>query len=202
MLVAVVSLCCLAGCNFGGPSEDEVAQALDAAMRAFADSVEEKTPEIEASYSNAVDLVFRNDDESLVHQMNVLVDDEDVTVYGDCKISEYEDYDSVYLISGKLVYEMLFPGGRTDIGFGVMDTHRFCECPRCTREVGRNREIAGESQTDLRRVEMAAGRLTHGPLYWRFMNRLAGRLAKALITELRDEIHEEGERQHETQPQA
>jgi len=121
MLVVVVSLCCLAGCNFGGPSEDEVAQALDAAMRAFADSVEEKTPEVEESYSNAVDLVFRNDDESLVHQMNVLVNDADVTVYGDCAISEYEDYDSAYLISGKLVYELLFPRGRTDAGFGIME---------------------------------------------------------------------------------
>ena len=121
VLAVVVSIFFLAGCNFGGPSEKEVVQALDAAMRAFTESVEQKTPEVEESYSNAVDLVFRNDDESLVHQMNVLVNDADVRVYGDCKISEYEDYDSAYLISGKLVYEMLFPGGRTDIGFGVME---------------------------------------------------------------------------------
>jgi hypothetical protein len=117
----VVSIFCLAGCNLGGPSEKEVVQALDAAMRAFADSVEEKTPEVEESYSNAVDLVFRNDDESLIHQMNVLLNDEDVTVYGDCKISEYEDYDTEYLISGKLVYELLFPRGRSDAGFGIME---------------------------------------------------------------------------------
>ncbi len=118
--VVVVSLFCLAGCNFGGPSEEEVTQALDAAMRAFADSVDENTPEVEEAYSNAIDLVFRNDDESLVHQMNVLVDGEDVTVYGDCQISQYEDYDTAYLISGKLVYELLFPRGRPDAGFGVM----------------------------------------------------------------------------------
>ena len=121
MLVVVFSLCCLAGCNFGGPSEKEVVQALDAAMRAFADSVDENAPEVEESYSNAIDLVFRNDDESLVHQMNVLLNDEDVTVYGDCELSEYEDYDSAYLISGKLVYELLFPRGRTDAGFGIME---------------------------------------------------------------------------------
>jgi hypothetical protein len=90
-------------------------------MRAFSESVGEKTPEVEDSYSNAVDLVFRNDDESLVHQMNVLVEDEDVTVYGDCRISEYDDHHSAYLISGNLVYEMLFPGGRTEAGFGVME---------------------------------------------------------------------------------
>ena len=77
-------------------------QALDAAIRAFADSVDGKTPEVEESYSNAIDLVYRNDDESLIHQMNVLVNNEDVTVYGDCDISEYEDYDSAYLISGHL----------------------------------------------------------------------------------------------------
>ena len=121
MLVVVISLFCLAGCNFGGPSEKEVVQALDAAMRAFADSVDGKTPEVEESYSNAIDLVYRNDDESLIHQMNVLVNNEDVTVYGDCDISEYEDYDSAYLISGKLVYELLFPKGRPDTGFGIME---------------------------------------------------------------------------------
>ena len=92
MLAVVVSIFFLAGCNFGGPSEKEVVQALDAAMRAFADSVDQKTPAVEESYSNAIDLVFRNDDESLIHQMNVLLNDADVTVYGDCEISEYEDY--------------------------------------------------------------------------------------------------------------
>jgi hypothetical protein len=121
VLAVVVSIFFLAGCNFGGPSEKEVVQALDAAMRAFADSVDQKTPEVEESYSNAIDLVFRNDDESLIHQMNVLLNDADVTVYGDCEISEYEDYDSAYLISGKLVYELLFPNGRPDAGFGIME---------------------------------------------------------------------------------
>ena len=40
MLAVVLSLCCLAGCNLGGPSEKEVTAALDAAMRAFTESVE------------------------------------------------------------------------------------------------------------------------------------------------------------------
>ncbi len=121
-MAVVLSLCCLAGCNLGGPSKKEVTAALDAAMRAFSESVEEKTPEVENAYSNALDLIFRNDDNSLIHHMNVLVSDEDVTVYGDCEIEEYEDYDSEYRISGKLVYELLFPRNSfPSAGFGIME---------------------------------------------------------------------------------
>lgn len=121
-LAVVLSLCCLAGCNLGGPSQEEVTAALDAAMRAFTESVEEKNPEVENAYSNALDLIFRNDDQSLIHHMNVLVSDEDVTVYGDCELEEYQDYDSDYLISGKLVYELLFPRHNIhNAGFGIME---------------------------------------------------------------------------------
>ena len=117
-----LSLCCLAGCNLGGPSKKEVTAALDAAMRAFTESVDEQTPEIENAYSNALDMIFRNEDESLIHHMNVMVSDEDVTVYGDCEIEEYQDYDSDYLISGKLNYELLFPrNGFPNGGFGIME---------------------------------------------------------------------------------
>jgi hypothetical protein len=121
-MAVILSLGCLAGCNLGGPSKEEVTVALDAAMRAFTESVEEKTPEVENLYSNALDLIFRNDDESLIHHMNVLVGDADVTVYGDCEIEEYQDDDSDYLISGKLVYELLFPKNRfPNSGFGIME---------------------------------------------------------------------------------
>ena len=51
-----------------------------------------------------------------------MVSDEDVTVYGDCEIEEYQDYDSDYLISGKLNYELLFPRNRfPNGGFGIME---------------------------------------------------------------------------------
>ena len=121
MFAVAVSLFFLAGCNLGGPSKKEVTLALDAAMRAFSESVEEKTPEVENAYSNAIDLIFRSDDESLLHHVNVLVSDEDVTVYGDCEIEEYQDYDSDYLVSGKLVYELLFTRGGPSSGFGIME---------------------------------------------------------------------------------
>ena len=122
IMAVALSLFFLTGCNLGGPSKKEVTAALDAAMRAFTESVEEKTPEVENAYSNALDLIFRNDDQSLVHHMNVLVSDEDVTLYGDCDLEEYQDYDSDYLISGKLVYELLFPrSGFPNAGFGIME---------------------------------------------------------------------------------
>jgi hypothetical protein len=122
LLAVVLGLSCLVGCNLGGPSQKEVTAALDAAMRAFTESVEGKTPEVENAYSNALDLIFRNDDESLIHHMNVLVNDEDVTVYGDCEIEEFQDYNSDYLVSGKLVYELLFPKNSfPDTGFGIME---------------------------------------------------------------------------------
>lgn len=122
MAAVFVSIFCLAGCNLGGPSEKEVILALDAAMRAFAESVDEQTPEVENSYSNAVDLVFRNDDESLIHQMNVVINDDEISVYGDCAISEYEDYDTDYHVSGKMAYELLFPKTRfPNSGYGIME---------------------------------------------------------------------------------
>ncbi len=122
IMAVVLGLCCLTGCNLGGPSKKEVTAALDAAMRAFTESVEENTPEVENAYSNALDLIFRNQDESLIHHMNVLVNDEDVTVYGDCEIEEYQDHHSNYRISGKLVYELLFPkNGFPNGGFGIME---------------------------------------------------------------------------------
>ena len=122
MVAVIVSLFFLTGCNLFGPSQQDVIEALDATMRAFADSVDEQTPEVENAYSNAIDLVFTSDDESLIHQMNVLVNDDEISVYGDCEISEFEDYDSEYMISGNLAYELLFPRSRfPNSGYGIME---------------------------------------------------------------------------------
>ena len=66
------------------------------------------------------------------------------------------------------------------IGFGVMDTNDFCQCVRCRTHWDKNMVAANRKETDARRVMMVCSRMTHGPIYWDYMNKLAARLETEL----------------------
>jgi len=66
------------------------------------------------------------------------------------------------------------------IGFSVMDGHNFCECPRCTARLKENEAKAAKQTNAPRRAKMLALAMTHSPIYWTFMNKLAARLEKEL----------------------
>lgn len=121
VLAAILACAFLSGCNLFGPSEKEVKQAMEAVFRAFEESTRQDNPEVRNAYSNAADLIFENEQASLLHEMSVLVDEGELSVTGNCAISDHEDPFSNYLISGELSYEMTFRKDRSrDIGSGTM----------------------------------------------------------------------------------
>lgn len=121
LLAAFICICFLIGCNLFGPSKKDVKQALEAVFRAFEISTTQNEPEYQNVYSNAADAIFKNDDESLVHELSLLIDEGKVSVSGNCVITDYEDSISQYSLSGELAYEVTYrqrdgSGG----GFGSM----------------------------------------------------------------------------------
>lgn len=116
LLTAIVCIGLLTGCNLFGPSKKDVEQALEAVFRAFEMSTTENEPEYKNMYVNAADAVFRNDDESLIHEMSLLMDEGKVSVTGYCVMADYEDSDSKYILSGELVYEVIYSKRNTRHG--------------------------------------------------------------------------------------
>ena len=96
LLAAVLFLSFLSGCNLFGPSKEDVKQALEAAFRAFEFSTTQNEPEYQNMYTNAADVVFKNDDESLIHELSLLIDEGKVSVTGNCVITDYIDSISQY----------------------------------------------------------------------------------------------------------
>jgi hypothetical protein len=119
LLAVFVCIGFLTGCNLFGPSKKDVEQALDAVFRAFEDSTTQNEPEYTNRYTNAADAIFRNEDESLIHELSLLIDEGKVSVTGNCVMTEYEDSISQYILSGELAYEVTYSeskGGRDGIG--------------------------------------------------------------------------------------
>jgi len=121
LLTVLICICVLAGCNLFGPSKKDVKQALEAVFRTFDKSTVQNEPEFKNVYSNAADAVFRNDDESLIHELSLMVDEGKVLVNGNCVITDYEDSISKYTLSGELIYEMTYSQSNQANGeFGSM----------------------------------------------------------------------------------
>ena len=108
LIAAILILLILSGCNLFGPSKKDVKQALEAVFRAFEVSTSESEPDVRNVYSNAADVVFRNDDESLIHEFSFMSDEGKVSISGNCVMTEYVDSVSQYNLSGELAYEMTF----------------------------------------------------------------------------------------------
>jgi len=119
LLAAFVCIGFLTGCNLLGPSKKDVQQALEAVFRAFEVSTTQNEPEYTNMYTNAADATFRNDDESLVHELSLLIDEGKVSVTGNCVMTDYQDVISPYILSGELEYEVTYDqrnAGRTGVG--------------------------------------------------------------------------------------
>ena len=108
LLAALICIGFLTGCNLFGPSKKDVEQALEAVFRAFEVSTTENEPEYKNMYTNAADAVFRNDDESLIHELSLIMDEGKVSVTGYCVMTDYEDSVSQYVLSGELAYEVTY----------------------------------------------------------------------------------------------
>ena len=120
-LAAILIFSFLTGCNLFGPSEREVKEAMTSVFRAFEDSTSQYEPEVSNVYSNAADFTFRNEDESLIHEMSVLFDESSLSITGSCVLTDYEDSNAQYYISGALDYKVTIKKGRSrDVGSGSM----------------------------------------------------------------------------------
>jgi len=121
LLAAVLFLYFLTGCNLFGPSKKDVKQALEAVFRTFETSTTQNEPEYQNMYANAADVIFKNDDESLIHEMSLLIDEGKVSVAGNCVMTDYADSISQYSLSGELAYEVTYrQGDASGGGFGSM----------------------------------------------------------------------------------
>jgi hypothetical protein len=121
MLAGVLIISLLTGCNIFGPSEKEVKKALEAVFRAFEESTQQNEPEVHNVYSNAADFIFKNDEESLIHEMSVVFDEGKLSVTGNCVLTDHEDSVSQYFISGELAYEVAFRNANSrDVDAGTM----------------------------------------------------------------------------------
>jgi len=108
LLTVLICISVLTGCNLFGPSEKDVKKALEAVFRSFELSTAQNEPEFTNLYSNAADAIFRNDDESLIHELSLMIDEGKVSVNGNCVMTDYEDSISKYTLSGELFYEMTY----------------------------------------------------------------------------------------------
>ena len=121
LFAAFVCMFFLTGCNLFGPSKKDVNQALEAVFRTFENSTTQNEPEFRNGYTNAADAVFKNDDESLVHIMSLMVDEGKFLVSGSCTFTDYKDSISQYILSGELAYEFVYPQNNAGRGgFGSM----------------------------------------------------------------------------------
>ncbi len=110
------------GCRMNGPSEQEVFEAMQAVMRGFANSMAEDTMEVQDTYSNAADAVFRNEDDTVVTSMTAIVNDNQMHVYGTSIFSEYQDPSTDYQLDGEFTYNIKSLGPyRSNSWFGEMD---------------------------------------------------------------------------------
>jgi len=109
------------GCRYNGPSDKEVFDAMEAVMRGFQASMSQDSLEINNEYANAAEGVFRNEDDSVVTNMTVLMNEGVFHVYGNCLFSDYQDDASNYLLNGELIYNVKYRGAfHANAGFGEM----------------------------------------------------------------------------------
>lgn len=102
----VLVVIAVGGCRLTGPSDQEVFEAMQAVMRGFQASMDQDTLEINDTYANAADGVFRNDDESVITNIAFIMNEDSLQVYGNSTFSEYEDDYSDYFFSGEFSYNM------------------------------------------------------------------------------------------------
>ena len=94
------------GCRLTGPSDRDVFEAMKVVMSGFEASMDQDTLEINDTYANAAEGVFRNEDDSVVTKVSFIMSEDSVQVYGNSIFSEYRDDSSDYLLSGEFTYNL------------------------------------------------------------------------------------------------
>ena len=120
--IVVIVIVAASGCRMSGPSEKDVFEAMEAVMRGFENSMHDDSMEIQETYSNAADAVFRNADETVVTSMTAIINDNEMHVYGTSIFSEYQDSATDYQMDGEFSYNIKGPNAySTNSWFGEMD---------------------------------------------------------------------------------
>ena len=95
-------------CLFSSPSPDDVFSAMEASLRSLQESMTKDYLRIHQSYGNAADLSYMNDDRTLLHTVQVRVQEESVSVAGECIFAGFEDARTRYRLDGTLTYHLRY----------------------------------------------------------------------------------------------
>ena len=113
----------LAGCNMG-PTKGQTHQALEATIRSvgssFEDLDDQDNVQVNGIYANGADLVFENKEGSVVTAASVFRRGNEVQIYGNSTIANYEDAETDYIINGELSFNFSYPNHRLDDFYGEM----------------------------------------------------------------------------------
>ena len=121
-MVVLLMMVFAQGCKMFGPSEKDVFEAMQAVLRGFEESMDDDNMEIKDAYSNAADAVFRNEDDSVVTSMTVIVNDNQMHLYGSSIFSEYLDSSTDYQMDGEFNYNIKSVGSyNAGAWYGEMD---------------------------------------------------------------------------------
>ena len=111
----------LAGCKMG-PTTGQTGQALEATFRSFLSSIdyleEQVNVQVNGFYANGGDFVFENKEGSVVTSMSLFIRENEVQLYGNSTIANYEDPKSDYIINGELTYSFWYPNRSLDGAYG------------------------------------------------------------------------------------
>lgn len=111
----------LTGCKMG-PTKGQTEQVLEATLTSFLGSIdylhEQVNVQVNGFYANGADFVLENKEGSVVTAMIIFERENEVQIYGNSTIANYEDPQSDYIISGELTYSFWYPNHSLDGAYG------------------------------------------------------------------------------------
>jgi hypothetical protein len=111
----------LAGCNMG-PTKGQTEQVLEATLTSFLGSIdflhEQVNIQVNGFYANGAEFVLENKEGSVVTAMTLFERENEVQIYGNSTIANYEDPKSDYIINGELTYSFWYPNHSLDDAYG------------------------------------------------------------------------------------
>ena len=99
----------LYGCLPGMVTDDDVLVAIEASMRGFEASINEENLNVHNAHKDSIDQSFINADHTLVLNLKITKDGNQVRISGDCLFADYQDHQSPYRLTGNLQYQLKFP---------------------------------------------------------------------------------------------
>ena len=119
--IIAVLITFIAGCNsLFVPSEEDIFAAMEASLRGAQSSLKQENMEIIEEYSNAADLAFVTEDETVFHEMSFMInEDKSADISGKCSLADYQDTFSGYIINGTFSYDLFYPNiSNTENAYG------------------------------------------------------------------------------------